>query len=102
MDCKYVIDSLLLESDQNITLTFNEVTDSRNLDIEEVGVGNPTNNSIENSKTTSSNNSTQESNYKTPLNELNTFLNTYYNSEIDNNVEIVNTSVYWLNGHFQW
>lgn len=102
MDCKYVIDSLLLESDQNITLTFNEVTGSRNLDVEEVEVGNPTNNSIENSKTTSSNNSTQESNYKTPLNELNTLLNTYYNSEIDNNVEIVNTSVYWLNGHFQW
>ncbi|MCO5233245.1 MAG: hypothetical protein M9888_05875 [Chitinophagales bacterium] len=46
-------------------------------------------------KTTPSNNSSQGSNYKTPLNELNTFLNTYYNPEIDNNVEVINTSVYF-------
>ena len=33
MDCKYIIDSLLLESDNNITLTFNAVTGYKNLDI---------------------------------------------------------------------
>lgn len=94
MDCKYIIDSLLLESDNNITLTFNAVTGFKNIDIEEIDVENTSNSSIENPNTTS-NNSTQESNYKTPLNELNTFLNTYYNPEIDNNVEKVNTSIYF-------